>query len=93
MFILIFVFSFFAQAAAPAQLRPLAINEQVIRRDLAHILKEAKLPTDTLGVVWNAGSSNSVRFNCQKKPWALQVTTTEAEKSATFLLDLMRMRG
>lgn len=84
MFILIFVISFVAQAAAPAQLRPLAINEQVIRRDLAHILKEAKLPTDTLGVVWNAGSSNSVRFNCQKKPWALQVTTTEAEKSATF---------
>lgn len=84
MFILIFVFSFVAQAAAPAQLRPLVINEQVVRRDLAHILKEAKLPTDTLGVVWTAGSSNSVRFNCQKKPWALQVTTTPAEKSATF---------
>jgi len=68
----------------PAQLRPLAINEQVLRRDLAQILKEAKLPTDTLGVVWSEGSTNTVRFNCQKKPWALQVSASAAEKSATL---------
>lgn len=84
MFFLTLVFSLLSQAAAPTQLRPLAVNEQVVRRDLAHILKEAKLPQDLLGVVWSEGTSNTVRFSCQKKPWALQVTSTPEEKSATF---------
>ncbi len=84
MFIVALLLSFGAQAAAPAQLRPLAVNEQVVRRDLALILKEAHLPTDLLGVTWAEGTSNTARFNCQKKPWALQITATPAEKSATF---------
>jgi hypothetical protein len=84
LFFLALFLSLVTQASAPAQLRPIAVNEQIVRRDLALILKDAHLPTDLLGVVWSEGQSNTVRFNCQKKPWALQVTSESEEKSATF---------
>jgi hypothetical protein len=84
LFVLALVFSLVGRASAPPQLRALAVNEQVVRRDLALILKDAHLAPDLLGVVWREGDQNTVRFNCQKKPWALQVTATAEEKSATF---------
>ena len=84
MFILALFFSLVAQASVSAQLRPLAVNEAMVRIDLALILKVANFPNELLGVEWKDGQSNSVRLDCQKKPWMLQVSSSKEEKSETI---------
>lgn len=91
LFLLLFSLSALAQDIRPALLGKDNFNPEVLRHDLALILKTAKLSPDLIQVHFSSATTYTVHISCLRDQIHLNVKAAPGERAATFYKGLRQL--